>query len=63
MSSPQTSGLWNYEDLALTGFPGNLGYYLKGFGQDLSGELYFTVSSSQGLSGTNGKVYKLVAAP
>jgi glucose/arabinose dehydrogenase len=43
-------------------FPNNLGYYLKGFGQDLSGEIYITTSEVQGVSGTSGKVYKIVAA-
>jgi len=57
-----SSGLWSYEDLMLKGYPDNLGYYLKGFGQDLSGELYITVTGVQGVSGTTGKVYKLVAA-
>jgi glucose/arabinose dehydrogenase len=56
------SGLWSYEDLSLKDYPDNLGYYLKGFGQDLSGELYVTVTGVQGVSGTTGKVYKLVAA-
>jgi len=57
-----SSGLWNYETLPPKDYPTNLGYYLKGFGQDLSGELYVTVSTVQGLTGTTGKVYKLVAA-
>ena len=57
------TGLWSYEDLSLKDYPNNLGYYLKGFGQDLSGELYITVTGVQGISGTTGKVYKIVAAP
>ena len=63
VSSIGGSGLWSYEDLPLKDYPNNLGQYLKGFGQDLSGEIYVTVSGSAGLAGTTGKVYKLVAAP
>jgi len=56
------SGMWNYDVLTPKDYQTNLGYYLKGFGQDLSGEIYVAVSSVLGLSGTNGKVFKLVAA-
>jgi glucose/arabinose dehydrogenase len=55
-------GLWGYEALTPRDYPNNLGYYLKGFGQDLSGEIYITVSGALGLAGTMGKVYKLVKA-
>lgn len=60
VSTPSGTGLWTYEALALTSYPNNLGYYLKGFGQDLSGEIYVTASGSAGLAGTTGKVLKLV---
>jgi glucose/arabinose dehydrogenase len=56
------SGSWSYETLTPKDYQTNLGYYLKGFGQDLSGEIYLAVSSVTGLSGTNGKIFKLVAA-
>ena len=56
------AGLWNYEVINPKDYQTTLGYYLKGFGQDLSGELYATVSSVQGLTGITGKVFKLVAA-
>ncbi len=56
------SGLWSFDELTMKDYPTNLGYYLKGFGQDLSGELYITLTGVQGVSGTTGKVYKLVAA-
>jgi glucose/arabinose dehydrogenase len=59
---PAASGLWSYEELALRDYPNNLGYYLKGFGQDLSGEIYIAVTGVQGVTGTTGKVFKLVAA-
>jgi glucose/arabinose dehydrogenase len=62
VATPASTGMWAFEDLALKDFPNNLGYYVKGFGQDLSGELYVTVAAVQGISGTTGKVFKLVAA-
>ncbi|MFB9864621.1 PQQ-dependent sugar dehydrogenase [Rufibacter immobilis] len=52
--------LWSYQEVNLKGRPNDLGYYLKGFGQDNQGELYLTVSSLTGPTGTTGKVYKLV---
>ena len=62
VATPASSGMWSFEDLKLKDYPTNLGYYVKGFGQDLSGEMYVTVSGVQGVSGTTGKVFKLVAA-
>jgi glucose/arabinose dehydrogenase len=62
VASTTGSGMWPYEDLTLKDYPNNLGYYLKGFGQDLSGELYITTCDNQGVTGTTGKVFKLVAA-
>ena len=40
-----------------------LGYWLKGFGEDASGELYVMVSSSLGPAGNTGRILKIVAAP
>lgn len=62
VAQPASQGLWSYEELTMKDYPNNLGYYLKGFGQDLSGELYITVTGVQGVSGTTGKVFKLAAA-
>ena len=62
-ANPMPSGQWSYQDLTLKDYPSNLGYYLKGFGQDQSGEMYITVTGVQGVSGTTGKVFKIVAAP
>lgn len=59
-STPSGSSNWSYNVLNLKDFPNNLGQYLKGFGQDLSGEIYITTSAEQGFAGTTGKVYKLV---
>jgi glucose/arabinose dehydrogenase len=53
-------GLWDYEEIELASHPGDIGYYLKGFGQDTEGEVYLTVSSILGPAGNTGKVFKLV---
>jgi len=60
VARPAGPGLWPFEKLSLTSFPDHLGAFLKGFGQDLDGEIYVAVSSISGPSGTTGKVYKLV---
>lgn len=60
MADPSGSGMLNYEDFVLRDFQGDLGYYVKGFGQDLSGEIYVAVSGAAGVSGTTGKIFKLV---
>lgn len=60
MSSPAGSGLWSFEELLLKDRPNDIGYYLKGFGQDLDGEIYLTVSGVAGPTGNTGKVLKLI---
>jgi len=50
VASASGAGLWTYETLTPKDYSTNLGYYLKGFGQDLSGEMYATVSTSLGLT-------------
>lgn len=55
------SGLWEFAEVTLKDYPENLGYYLKGFGQDMEGEVYLTVSSVAGPTDVTGKVFKLVA--
>jgi hypothetical protein len=59
MANPSASGLWSYDDIPFTNIATDLGQYLKGFGQDLNGEVYLMTSGMQGPSGTTGKVYKL----
>jgi glucose/arabinose dehydrogenase len=59
-ASSGTSG--GYEEIAVQGFTPNLGMYLKGFGQDLAGDVYVTTSAQGGVSGNTGKVYKFVLA-
>ena len=61
ISNPSGPGLWAFEKLPLKSFPESLEQYVKGFGQDLSGEIYVTTSQQLGPSGNTGKIYKLVA--
>lgn len=60
ISNPTGSALWPYREIRLKNRPDDIGFFLKGFGQDSAGEIYITVSSLAGPSGTTGKVYKLV---
>jgi glucose/arabinose dehydrogenase len=60
---PSSAGMWHYDVLQLKSFPGNLGQFVKGFGQGLDGEIYVATSVQIGPQGTTGKVYKLVAVP
>ncbi len=62
VAGPRAFGLWDFVEVPLKSFPNDLGHYLKGFGQDNKGEIYLTVSSILGPSGSTGKVYKLVEA-
>jgi len=55
------SGLWDFAEVTLKDYPNDLGYYLKGFGQDKEGEIYLTVSGVAGPTDVTGKVFKLVA--
>ena len=60
IADPSGSGMLNFEDFVLRDFQGDLGYYVKGFGQDLSGEIYVAVSGAAGVSGSTGKIFRLV---
>lgn len=62
VSTPQDSGMWEVEELIVTGTgnqqpPG----FVLGFGQDLSGEVYVLITSEVGPSGATGRVYRLGA--
>jgi glucose/arabinose dehydrogenase len=59
-SSTSLSNSWDHSELPLKSFPGNLGQYVKGFGQDSQGEVYTTTSMELGPQGNTGKVYKLI---
>jgi glucose/arabinose dehydrogenase len=63
ISTPAGQSDWGFDKIVLASHPDNLGYYLKGFGQDNSGEIYLTVCSNRGPTGTTGKVFKLVRNP
>ena len=63
MADPSAAGMWHYEEITLKSFPGNLGQYVKGFGQGQDGEIYITTSMQLGPQGNTGKVYKLVMTP
>jgi len=53
------SGLWSIEKISLKSFPDHLGQYVKGFGQDLKGEIYVLTTVEGGPTGNTGKIYKL----
>jgi len=56
------AGKWSFDPISLKNNPDNLGTYLKGFGQNLDGEVYLMTTLQAGTTGTTGKVYKLVPA-
>jgi glucose/arabinose dehydrogenase len=62
-ATPASSGMWQYEELQPKSFPGNLGQYVKGFGQGQDGEIYVATSMQIGPQGNTGKVYKIVLTP
>ena len=62
VAKPSTIGLWSYNVIQLKSFTNDIGQWLKGFGQDQSGEIYVTASKQIGPQGTTGKVWKLVFA-
>ena len=61
IAKPAGPGLWPFQEITLASFTDHLGAFIKGFGQDLQGEIYVATSTVLGPSGTTGKVYKLVA--
>jgi len=60
MATPSGSGTWAYDEVTLKSHPNDIGYYLRGFGQDDEGEVYLTVSSVLGPNSNTGKLFKLV---
>lgn len=53
-------GLWDFQEIQFPGQPGGtIGISIKGFGQDLEGEVYVLGSNEGGPSGNTGKVYRL----
>jgi glucose/arabinose dehydrogenase len=62
ISQTSNANEWTYDEVNLKSQPNDLGYFLRGFGQDNDGEIYLTVSSMLGPTGNTGKVFKLVAS-
>ncbi|HEX2190984.1 MAG TPA: PQQ-dependent sugar dehydrogenase [Longimicrobiaceae bacterium] len=58
-AAPQASGLWPMRELLIDGTD-RLGHVVKGFGQDLDGEVYVLASEILGPTGSTGKVFRLV---
>jgi glucose/arabinose dehydrogenase len=55
------SGPWTVETLQLSSHPkSTLPAFIVGMGEDADGELYFMSNNTSTLTGTSGKVYKLV---
>ena len=59
MANPTGAGPWDFEELEFKSTGADLGYYLKGFGQDLDGEIYLAVSGMLGPQGNTGRIYKI----
>ena len=59
-ADPRGQQTWSYSELPLVSYPNDVGYYIKGFGQDNSGEIYVTVTTSLGPTGSTGKIFKIV---
>lgn len=59
MANPTGPGLWDFEEVEFKSTSGDIGYFLKGFGQDLEGEIYLAVSEMLGPEGNTGKIYKI----
>lgn len=60
MATISAASRWDFSEVHLKSHPDDIGYYLRGFGNDDDGEVYLTVSSMLGPSGNTGKVFKLV---
>ena len=60
-SRPSSTGLkWMMKELEIASWPGgHLNAFLKGIGQDSSGEIYLLVNDAAGPSGNTGRVYKV----
>jgi glucose/arabinose dehydrogenase len=58
------AGRWSAESLAVTDHPdGRIKAFVWAFGEDQDGELYVLTNGANLVSGTRGKVFKLVPAP
>jgi glucose/arabinose dehydrogenase len=57
-ATPQSSGLWTMHELLINGTQ-PLGSFVKGFGQDRSGEVYVMATQNGGPAGTTGRVLRI----
>ena len=56
----EANGVWSFDELLFSSTAnGRLGQFVLGFGRDSTGELYVLTSSSLGVAGQNGAVWKL----
>jgi hypothetical protein len=60
VANPGGPGLWPFQEISIKDHADHLGMFLKGFGQDLNGEIYINTSTVLGPTGVSGKVFKLV---
>jgi glucose/arabinose dehydrogenase len=58
VATPQRTGLWPMQELLINGTD-RLNHVVKGFGQDIDGEVYVLASQVLGPAGTTGKVFRL----
>ncbi|MHA6280089.1 PQQ-dependent sugar dehydrogenase [Salinimicrobium sp. CAU 1759] len=59
VATPSGTGPWAFETLDLASYPNNIGHFVKGFGQDMNGEVYVAASSALGPAGNSGKIFRL----
>lgn len=60
IATPAGQSLWSFQEIEFKSRSGDLGAFLKGFGQDNEGEIYLATSEELGPEGTTGKIYKIV---
>lgn len=58
VGSKSQDGKWGWE--TVTPAKTQTTFYITGFGEDAEGELYLLTNGSNGLSGSTGKIYKIV---
>jgi glucose/arabinose dehydrogenase len=63
VATPNGQQTWPMSEMKLEGYPSELNYYVKGFGQDRAGEVYVALTTALGPSGSTGKVFKIVKVP
>jgi glucose/arabinose dehydrogenase len=63
VASPAADNKWTFQPLQVEGLKdGGLKAYVTAFGEDNDGELYVLTTGRNSLTGTTGKVYKIVKA-